>query len=298
MSELSDAGSSEEKRPQFGTRYLTSETDVFQHNAWDDVDWTDEQVQEAEEKIQGQLVHRLSDEKKNFYIDSSDQFWDKFYGTHQNKFFKDRHWLFTEFPELLDDKISKIFEVGCGVGNTVFPILTTRRDSDLFIYCCDISSVAIDLLQKHPSFDSTRCEPFVCDITLDEFDFPFEKSSLDAVICVFALSAVQPSKIDSVIKKMVGYLKPGGLLLFRDYGRYDMAQMRFKTGHCLGENLYVRGDGTTAYFFSPEEIDSFLTNAGLVKNSLVTDRRLQVNRGKQLKMYRVWVQAKYTKPLL
>ncbi|GAB6026830.1 Methyltransferase-like protein 6 [Chamberlinius hualienensis] len=96
-----------------------------------------------------------------------------------------------------------------------------------------------------------------------EFLTEFVKEPVDFVSLVFVLSALHPDTFIQALKNIYKVLRPGGTLLFRDYGIYDAAMLRFKPGHKLMENFYVRQDGTRAYYFSK----GILTN----KNKCPTD---------------------------
>lgn len=134
------------------------------------------------------------------YEEEADKYWDSFYSIHSNKFFKDRHWLFTEFPELAPAAESprkcgrKIFEIGCGVGNTIIPILKYSQEEDLMVYGGDFSAKAIEILKEDPHFDGRRSEVFVLDATAEIWDVPFEEASIDIVVLIFVMSAINPSR--------------------------------------------------------------------------------------------------------
>lgn len=93
----------------------------------------------------------LTDFKRNKLEKEAKKNWDLFYKRNATHFFKDRHWITREFPELLktiselDQKGPVLLEAGCGVGNTIFPLL--EDNANLFIYACDFSPRAIDFVK-------------------------------------------------------------------------------------------------------------------------------------------------------
>ncbi|KAJ2410075.1 hypothetical protein GGI10_004591 [Coemansia sp. RSA 2530] len=272
----------------FGSRMLSSDRNVFEHNAC-------------------------------------------FYENNKDKFFKDRHWLRVEFSELFEWTNSRtsaegeqslpgatgeaaepltppvtsaaaasekfnIMEVGCGAGNAVFPLLADVYDPRLFVYACDYSKTAVDVVKATEAYDESRCKAFVWDLSSTELPSEVAPESIDIMLMIFVFSALHPDQWSQAVENAYRVLKPGGVLLFRDYGRNDLTQLRFKKARLLGENLYIRGDGTRVYFFTNEELAEVFGKRFAIEQNAI-DRRLLVNRKRELKMYRVWLQAKFRKPI-
>nr|XP_046261211.1 mRNA N(3)-methylcytidine methyltransferase METTL8 isoform X2 [Scatophagus argus] len=308
-----------------GSRILTNPDDIFKHNMWDHVQWTEEEKENArlkaeensciqiplnEQGVKSQDTNRcLGDQQAKYSLptgyDTETRLWQHNGLTHCHRntdtsdhpgaaLEKDEADIqMTPFPG--QHASFRILEVGCGVGNSVFPISNSIKEMDAFLYCCDFSPCAIQLVKDHPDYDDSVCHAFVHDICEEMASFPFPPRSLDVILAVFVLSSIHPDRIQGVVNRLSAYLKHGGILLFRDYGRFDISQLRFKKGRCLSENFYTRGDGTCVYFFTKEEVHDLFSNAGLEEVQNLEDRRLQVNRGKKVAMHRVWMQSKYRK---
>ena len=55
----------------------------------------------AKAKVEANARVSMTAEERERLESEAGEHWDTFYGTHKAGFFKDRNWLFTEFPELL-----------------------------------------------------------------------------------------------------------------------------------------------------------------------------------------------------
>lgn len=82
------------------------------------------------------------------------------------------------------------------------------------------------------------------------------------------------------------------------YPRYQKISSNHGLFFLLFPVLTFVREGRISVLFVSDELHDMFTEAGLEKVQNLVDRRLQVNRGKQLTMYRVWIQCKYCKALV
>ncbi|KAF7714813.1 Uncharacterized protein PECH_008021 [Penicillium ucsense] len=314
---------------QFGSRYLEQGDDVFEFNAWDHVEPDDEFKAFAEAQYEKQRAAPVSEFDQNRFNNDPAKWWNNFYKNNTANFFKDRKWLRQEFPVLADvsrkDAGPKVvLEVGAGAGNTAFPLIRHNENEELKVHACDFSKYAVQVMRESDEYNTKYMVADVWDVaavpTESEDSLPpgLSEGSVDVVVLIFIFSALNPDQWSRAIHNIWRVLKPGGCVLFRDYGRGDLAQVRFKKGRYMSENFYVRGDGTRVYFFDQEQLRQMWSrwtpekgvqvdmeaqpdsipaepSAPFEVKHLGVDRRLLVNRSSKLKMYRCWMQAKFEK---
>lgn len=287
----------------FGTRLLSDPSKVNDFNAWDNVEWDEEHIATAKQKVAFHQDNPVPHNDREIYSDEkAHAHWNDFYITHDQKFFKDRQWIKLEFPELIecckDGAGAKVIaDVGCAVGNTVLPLLRVSTNERLRIHALDYSAEAMKILAAHEEHDPRIVTTHVWDMA-DVSGPPkhIPAGSVDVVVLIFAFSALSPGQWSQAVSNMKRMLKVGGILLLRDYGRYDLTQLRLKAGRLLQDNFYIRGDKTRMYYFTNEELGSlFSVENGWNITQNAIDKRMLVNRKEGKKMYRAWVQLKAIK---
>ena len=127
------------------------------------------------------------------------------------------------------------------MGNAFMPLMASNPGLDGV--AIDFAKTAIALLRERDDYKRIRaeaaaaaassaaavggsagvpprlCVAHVCDLTCDEL--PAEATGgggCDVILLLFCLSAVCPAKMAAGVRKLANCLRPGGMLLFRDYG--------------------------------------------------------------------------------
>lgn len=306
---------------------MSLETEYFSK----DFEW--EELKEEVENDPSMRYHLIESQSSTSSPSQDSEAWKRFHTRHSTgKFFKERRYLLKEFPELISrGDCSKVLEVGCGNGSTTLPLLRGKRD--MIVYACDSSTEALERAKEvinTANIDSVKQQfhPFYCDFSITGFpkwlacdscrqnflhgcfsderiqlselsDSPevdFCIGGVDFVTLIFTLSALPLHKMPTAIKECFSVLKPGGLLLFRDYGLYDMTMLRFEPDKKVGFREYMRSDGTRSYFFCLDTVRDVFVGAGFTEVELEYCCVKSVNRRKGKSMRRVWVHGKFQKP--
>ncbi|CAM1326658.1 METTL6 (predicted) [Pycnogonum litorale] len=258
-------------------------------------------TQEEILKLREQDAKTVSEFKQRKLEQDARKNWDIFYKRNETRFFKDRHWIKRELEELClirndtaqEESKQVLLEVGCGVGNLIFPLI--EESTAYFVYACDFSCRAIQFVQGNTLYDETKIKAFQCDVVKDNLADVIPAESVDVVTLMFVLSAIHPDNMGVALENIHKVLKPDGVILFRDYGLYDQAMLRFSPGSKLSENLYVRQDGTRAYYFSTECLSEIFTKSKyeVICNTYI--QRKTENPKIGLSVPRIFVQAKFKK---
>jgi SAM-dependent methyltransferase len=289
---------------------------------WSEDTWTEGDQVQAEALLQTHTEKcsiSVLDQQSN---EEDGTAWNQFYRDHGTRFFKDRHYLEKAFPNEFattattaatndsvrnTNKNKTLVEIGCGVGNAILPFLEDSSSPWKTIHGLDISKEAIHLLQQDARFVQCNVDTansgravhgHVSDISV-ALPKPC-RGVADVTTLLFCLSALDPDVMAQAARQVALSLKPGGVLVVRDYGRYDEAQMKLGQSRCklVKPNFYRKHDGTKCFYFTLSDLEQLFRDeeVGLETLELKYLRRSYGNKALGETRRRVWVQGRFVKP--
>ena len=215
--------------------------------------------------------------------------------------------------------VRRVLEVGCGAGNTLITLLRLNPELEMAMGC-DFAPQAVEATIGRTEWAGASCggkraAAFVWDVADLSSPLPpvlaaeIERGGgLDAIVCIFVLSAIAPELHAAVARRLSSLLRVGGHMLFRDYGRWDMSQLRYPGAQRIGQHFYQRQDGTRCYYFELEDIAALwpavVQDGGgggcggqgcWAHTELKYCTVLARNRKTKAEMRRVWAQARLRK---
>ncbi len=143
-------------------------------------------------------------------------------------------------PELPDN--SKVLELGCGNGKNLPGMIGKQWD----VTAMDCSRYAFQLC-RHGIQNAGKVHFVVGDAVY----LPIRDSMMDAVISLHVIGhLMEPGRV-RLVREASRVLKPGGLIIFRDFGVDDF---RCGKGEEIEPFTFHRGTGSFTHYFTKNEV--------------------------------------------
>ena len=221
--------------------------------------------------------------------------WERHFRRHVDAptpFFKERRALLEEFPQLKKTGI-RILEVGSGNGSNVLPVL--KHNPSASVHATDPCETAVEDTKRR-IWEAGLSDRLTTEIQpTPTMPCSAEYGPFDVVMILCTLSAIPGNDDSALLTAAASLLRPGGLVLIRDHGLYDMRHLRDMQRDAIlidpVRPAYLRPGGMHRRYYCLEDMQALAAAARLN----VDDNRYlcirQHNHKRGIHMDRVYVHA-------